>query len=92
MNITTVGIPKPAQGSVLVTGQAFDVGTDIKEVGVRVDGGRFESAKPDGDKGWLLWSASVPVGNLEKGEHEVVARATDNANHTKRETVNFSVQ
>ena len=92
VNITTVSIARPAQNSVLVTGQAFDVGTDIKEVGVRIDGGRFEDAKPDGEKGWLLWSASIPVEDLKAGDHEVVARAIDNANHTKRETVNFSVQ
>jgi len=92
VNITTVSITTPTQDSVLVTGQAFDVGTDIKEVGVRVDGGRFEAAKPDDEKGWLLWSASVPLEDLKIGDHEVVARAIDNANHTKRETVNFSVQ
>ena len=92
VNITTVGIARPAGNSVLVTGQAFDVGTDIKEVGVRVDGGRFEPAKPDDEKGWLLWSASVPVENLKEGDHEVVARAIDNANHTKRETVTFTTQ
>ena len=86
MNITTVGV------TVLVTGQAFDVGSDIKEVGVRVDGGRFEPAKADEEKGWMLWSASVPVKDLKTGDHEVVARAIDNANHTKRETVNLSVQ
>ena len=92
VNITTVGIAEPSRNSVLVTGQAFDVGTDIKEVGVRVDDGRFEKAMPDDEKGWMLWSASVPVKDLEEGDHEVVARATDNANHTKRETVIFSVQ
>jgi hypothetical protein len=92
VNITTVGIPKPVTNSVIVTGQAFDVGTDIKEVGVRVDDSKFKSAKPDDEKGWLLWSASIPVESLEVGEHEVVARASDNANHTKRETVTFTVK
>jgi hypothetical protein len=92
VNITTVGIGEPAGNVVLVTGQAFDVGTDIKEVKVRIDDGRFEAADPDVERGWLHWSASVPVEGVEKGEHEVVARATDNANHTKRETVTFSVQ
>jgi hypothetical protein len=92
LNITTVGIASPVKDSITVSGQAFDVGTDIKEVGVRIDGGRFESANPDKENGWLEWSASVPVENLEEGEHEVVARAIDNANHTKRETVTFSIQ
>jgi hypothetical protein len=92
VNITTVGVAQAAGDTVLVTGQAFDVGSDIKEVGVRVDGGRFEPAKADDEKGWMLWSASVPVKDLQSGDHEVVTRAIDNANHTKRETVNFSVQ
>jgi hypothetical protein len=92
VNITRVGIASPVNDSVTVSGQAFDVGTDIREVGVRIDGGRFESANPDKENGWLEWSASVPVENLEEGEHEVVARAIDNANHTKRETVTFSIQ
>jgi hypothetical protein len=92
VNITTVGVAQPAGDTVLVTGQAFDVGSDIKEVGVRVNGGRFEPAKADDEKGWLLWGASVPVKELQSGDHEVVARAIDNANHAKRETVNFSVQ
>jgi len=92
VNITTVGIAGAGSNTVLVTGQAFDVGSDIKEVGVRIDGGRFEPARPDDEKDWLLWSSSIPVKNLKEGDHEVVARATDNANHTKRETVIFSVR
>jgi Cellulase (glycosyl hydrolase family 5) len=92
VNITTVSIAGNTKNSVIVTGQAFDVGTDIKEVGVRVDGGRFEPAKSDNEKGWLLWRATVPVETLKDGEHEVVARATDNANQTKRETVTFNIQ
>jgi hypothetical protein len=48
-----------------VTGQSFDVGTDINEAGVRVDGERFETARSDDEKGWLLWSASVPVEKLK---------------------------
>ena len=91
VNISTVAIRKPGENSVLITGQAFDVGTDIKEVGVRVDDCRFEDAKPDNRVGWLRWTASVPIENLEEGDHEVVARTIDNANHTKRETVMFSV-
>jgi hypothetical protein len=92
VNITTVGVAQPVGNTVLVTGQAFDVGSDIKDVGVRVDDGRFEPANPDDEKGWLFWSASVPVEGLKAGDHEVVARATDNANNTKREAVGFSVQ
>lgn len=92
INITTVGHTGSAGNSVMVTGQAFDVGSDIKEVGVRVDEGRFEPAKPDDEKGWLLWRATVPMKNSVEGEHEIVARAIDNANQTKRETVTFSVQ
>jgi hypothetical protein len=92
VNITTVGIERPAGNTVQVTGQAFDVGTDVKEVKVRVDSGRFEHAKPDIEKGWLLWSALVPVESWRDEDHEVVARATDNANHTKRETVTFATQ
>ena len=93
VNITTVGVAQPVGNAIEVTGQAFDIGSDIKEVGVRVDGGRFEPAKADEEKGWMLWRASVPVKDLEAGDdYEVVARAIDNANHTKRETVNFSVQ
>jgi hypothetical protein len=42
---------------------------NIKEVRVRVNGGCFEPAKSDDEKGWLLWSASVPVENLKDGEH-----------------------
>jgi hypothetical protein len=92
VNITTVTVASPIGDTVIVTGQAFDVGSDIKEVGVRVDKGgvraedsRFELAKPDDEKGWLLWSASVPVEGLEEGDHEVVARAVDKVNHTKRD-------
>jgi hypothetical protein len=99
VNITTVTVASPIGDTVIVTGQAFDVGSDIKEVGVRVDKGgvraedsRFELAKPDDEKGWLLWRASVPAEGLEEGDHQVVARAIDNANHTKRETVSFSIQ
>ena len=66
VNITTVGIERPAGNTVQVTGQAFDIGTDVREVKVRVDGGRFEPAKPDAEKGWLHWSASVPVEKLGK--------------------------
>ena len=60
--------------------------TTFPTVGVRVDGGRFEPVRPDSDKGWLLWSASVPVENLKEGNHEVVARAIDNANHMERQS------
>ena len=49
VNITTVGIERPADNMVHVTGQAFDVGTGVKEVKVRLDSGRFEHAKPDID-------------------------------------------
>jgi hypothetical protein len=64
VNITTVGIEKPGN-TVLVTGQAFDVGTDIKEIKVRIDDGLFEAADPDSETGWLDWSASVPVEGTE---------------------------
>jgi hypothetical protein len=92
VNITKVSVAYPAGDTVTVTGQAYDVGSDIREVKVRVDGDLFEAAKPDDKAGWMLWSASIPVEGLKEGDHEVVARATDKANHTKRETVPFSVQ
>jgi hypothetical protein len=75
-----------------VTGQAFDVETGVKEVKVRVDSSRFEHTTPDIENGWLLWSALVPVDSWKDGDHDVVARATDNANHTKRETVTLATQ
>ena len=92
VNVTTVGFESPDVNHVLVTGQAFDVGSDIREVKVRIDDGLFEAADPDNERGWMHWSVSVPAEGLENGDHKVVARATDNANHTKRETVTFSIQ
>ena len=47
---------------------------------------------PNQEKGWLYWKATIPATGLKQGEHEAVARATDNANHTKSETVRFKIE
>jgi Cellulase (glycosyl hydrolase family 5) len=83
---------QPIGEKITVAGQAFDLGSDIKDVRVRIDNGSFRTAMPDQEKGWLYWNATIPATGLKQGEHEAVARATDNANHTKSESVRFKIE
>ena len=93
INITTVNVNnKPNKNKISIEGEAFDIGSGVKIVQVKIDKGDYIIADPSMGGDWLHWAALVPVKTLEKGRHEVVATAVDNAGHTKQESVTFKME
>jgi Cellulase (glycosyl hydrolase family 5) len=93
INITTVNVNNNAnKNKISIEGEAFDIGSGVKIVQVKVDKGDYIIADSSMGGDWLHWAASVPVKTLEKGRHEVVATAVDNAGHTKQESVTFNME
>jgi hypothetical protein len=63
-------------GEILVTGTAYDTGSGVKIVEVRVDSGSYISTTPKSLGDWSSWTVTLPI---TAGEHRLVPRATDNA-------------
>lgn len=59
-----------------ITGKASDSGSGIKLVEVKAENTRFKPATPASVGNWAAWTSSLtlPIGN-----HQIVARATDNS-------------
>jgi hypothetical protein len=92
INITTVNVANPNKNKISIAGEAFDIGSGVKIVQVKIDKGDYIIADQNMGGDWLHWAASVPVKTLEKGRHEVVATAIDYAGHTKQESVTFNTE
>jgi hypothetical protein len=90
INITSVNVTKPISDEILVKGQAFDIGSGVKLVEMKLDDGTYLAATPNGGD-WLHWTASIPIESLAIGNHKLTVTATDHANHTKKEAVTFKI-
>ena len=90
LNITSVNVTKTVDDKIVVKGQAFDIGSGVKLVQMKLDDGTYLTATPNaGD--WLHWTASIPINALALGNHKLMVTATDNANHTKKEALTFKI-
>jgi DMSO/TMAO reductase YedYZ molybdopterin-dependent catalytic subunit len=70
-------------GSLRVGGSAWAQHTGIATVEYRLDGGGWEQAdlgRVEGADTWVQWSATVEV---DRGDHELVVRATDSSGYTQ---------
>jgi hypothetical protein len=74
----------------LVEGQALDVGTGIRTVQVHLDKESYVTATPKEHQDWLHWTASVPDTTSGGNDHELVAKAIDNAGHETYDTLKFN--
>jgi hypothetical protein len=82
---------------ILVEGEAYDVGSGIKNVKIHLDGGPFKSVMQQSKADWSNWSALVPVNddknigtvtNASCGtNHRLAVRVTDNAGNVDSTTV-----
>ncbi len=90
INIISINVTKPLGDKIIVKGQAFDIGTGVKLVQMKLDDGTYLAATPNaGD--WLHWTGWVPIKMLAIGNHTLIVTATDQANHTKKEAVTFGI-
>jgi hypothetical protein len=92
----SVIISEPAADSVLtvtgegilVSGTAFDSGSGIKLVEVRLDNHRYIVATPEASGDWSSWGATF---SATPGQHRLVSRATDNAGNQAWNRINITV-
>ena len=75
--------------SVVVRGTAFDAGSGMEKVWVRIDRNTFNSAVPKAVNDWSSWS--IPL-NIPEGSHNVTAKARDNSGNERWRTVSVIVQ
>lgn len=75
--------------SVIVKGTAFDPGSGIEKVWVRVDRGTFSPAIPKTANDWSSWSISLKI---PAGSHDITAKARDNSGNEKWRIISVSVK
>ena len=90
VGVTSINVTKPVGDKFTIKGQAFDIGSGVKIVEMKLDDGMYLSATPNTED-WLHWTASIPIKTLAIGNHKLTVIATDQANHTKKEVVTFRI-
>ena len=55
LNITSVNVTKTVDDKIVVKGQAFDIGSGVKLVQMKLDDGMYLAATPNADD-WLHWT------------------------------------
>jgi poly(beta-D-mannuronate) lyase len=93
----TVRIASPATGdtfavgSLTVTGTAADNtgGSGLKNVWLRVDGGKYFAVTPSAPGDWSGWVRTVTI--TSPGTHTLTAKATDKAGNSKWHIVTITV-
>ncbi len=74
--------------NIIIAGKAFDSGSGIKLVEVKAENTGFKSASPASAGNWAQWTSSLtlPVGN-----HQLVARATDNSGNQQTSVLSLKI-
>ena len=90
INVTSINVTNPVGDKITIKGQAFDIGSGVKTVEMKLDDGMYVSATPNTED-WLHWTASIPIKTLAIGNHKITVSATDQANHTKKEMLTFAI-
>lgn len=67
-----------------VTGSAFDAGSSVASIQVKIDGGSFQSAISQGAGYWYF-----PVALTSQGNHSLAVRATDGFGNMTDQTIAF---
>ena len=74
----------------MIEGQAYDSGSGIKGVEVRLKDTPYRSVIPEIDGDWSKWSYILPITN-NPGENKLIVRATDYANNVKYHTIHIHI-
>jgi hypothetical protein len=77
MNITD-----PSSRYVTVSGISWSKDGEVESVEVRVDGGDWKMASDESDGNWSMWSYTVDLARLGKGNHTFEARAISGDQHS----------
>jgi hypothetical protein len=87
---TTVTGSINSGASLHVYGEAFDIFTGVKSIEVRTDLSAYSQAIPKAPGDWSSWSYDVTFPT--SGLHQLIVRATDNANNVRWQVTSITVQ
>jgi hypothetical protein len=74
----------------VVTGEAFDVGSQIKSVKIRVGKEPFFTVNQTNNNDWLNWNASLSI--IPNDNSSIVIRTEDNAGNTEHMTLRGKIE